>query len=192
MIRTKTKREDLTMAGEEAVQVKVRMAAALRTMLERLADQAGRSLSAEIVSRVAETVHTERALGGPEMRWLVNLAVSAFTFAARLRAPEDPDWTHNREAYKAGMFAVIDGMLAGLPDATPEEIHLEIEGLRSRLLTRCVQAQLAAGPEAGAALNAGAAELKSMQPAMERVVAETRRAAGQVDELTTSHRQKAG
>jgi hypothetical protein len=128
------------------VQVKIRMAVSLRALLERLADQNGRSLSGEIVSRVAETVYIERALGGPEMRWLVNMVISAFTFAARMQAPEDPDWVRNRDAYRAGMFAVVDGLLAGLPDMTPEEIHLEIEVLKSRLLTRFVQTYAQASP----------------------------------------------
>jgi hypothetical protein len=73
------------------------------------------------------------------MRWLVALVVSAFTVAGRMRAPDAPDPLRNREAYRAGMFAAIDGLFAALPDATSEEIALEIEGLKSRLLTRAAQ-----------------------------------------------------
>ena len=53
-----------------------------------------------------------------------------------MRAPDDSNPLQNREVYRTGMFAVIDSLLAGLPDATHEEIAIEIEGLKSRLLSR--------------------------------------------------------
>jgi hypothetical protein len=115
-----------------------RMRQSLRDALDEAAARHGQSLNSEIHARLERSFSEERALGGPEMRWLVELAVASFTFAGRMRAPDDPHWLGNQEAYRAGLFALIDSLLAGIPDATPEDIAVEIEGLKGRLLTRLV------------------------------------------------------
>ena len=40
------------------------------------------------------------------------------------------------------MFRVIDALLIGMPDVTDEEVAIEIEGLKSSLLTRVLQRRL--------------------------------------------------
>jgi hypothetical protein len=116
-----------------------RMRPELKQALEEAAARNGRSINAELAARVERSFAEEAALGGPEMRWLVALVHSAFTTACRLRAPGNPDPLRDREVYRAGMFAVIDSLFATLPDATPEEVAVEIEGLKGRLLSRVAQ-----------------------------------------------------
>jgi hypothetical protein len=124
--------------GHAALPFQLRLPGEVRAALDQAA--AGRrSVNAEIVARLQASFAAERALGGPEMRWLVELAIASFTFAGRMRAPGDPNWLRNQEAYRSGLFALIDALLAGIPGVTPEEIAVEIEGLKSRLLTRLVQ-----------------------------------------------------
>jgi hypothetical protein len=132
-------------AKGHALPFQLRLPGELRAALDQAAAGHGRSVNAEIVARLQASFSEERALGGPEMRWLVELAVASFTFAGRLRAPDDPHWLRNQEAYRAGLFALIDSLLAGIPDATPEDIAVEIEGLKGRLLTRLVHQRERAG-----------------------------------------------
>jgi hypothetical protein len=123
----------------------IRLRGDLKRALEEAAIRARRSINAEIIARLENSFTQERTVGGHGMRWLVTLVVSAFTVAGQMRAPSNPDPLKNRQVYRAGMFAVIDAMMAALPDATAEEIALEIEGLRGRLLSRVARERMEEG-----------------------------------------------
>jgi hypothetical protein len=108
----------------------------LKEAVDRAAARNNRSINAEIHARLEASFVEERALGGPEMHWLVTLVVAAFTTAAQMQARGDPNWASNPDARRAGIFTAIDSLLALLPDTTPQDLMVEIEGLKSRLLTR--------------------------------------------------------
>jgi Arc-like DNA binding domain len=118
-----------------------RMRSQLREGLDRATGHSGLSLNAEIHARLERSLAEENAFGGPGMRTLAALTVSAFTIATRMHGSPGSDPFKDRGAYLAGTFAVIDSLFAAIPDATPDEIATQIEGLKGRLLTRLVNAQ---------------------------------------------------
>jgi hypothetical protein len=125
----------------ETVQVGLRVKEPLRAALEQAAEQRGVSMNAEIVRRLERSFTEEEGFGGAEIRRLAYLMTTAFTRAGRLRAAGKPDWIDDPDCYRAGMFGVVDALLIGLPDATPEEVAIEIESLKGKLLTRIMMAE---------------------------------------------------
>jgi hypothetical protein len=138
-------------AGRAATQLKIRVSEELKVQLEAAAAARGHSLSAEVSSQLTEHARQEAMLGDAETRRLAIAIAVTFNTAARLRAGGPVDWRQDREAYRSGMFAMIDLLLAGLPGAGPEEIAREIEGLKMRLLSRAAreaEEQVSAGTRA--------------------------------------------
>jgi hypothetical protein len=119
-----------------------RMRPELRRALEQAAAKSGRSINAEMATRLERSFQEEFALGGTEMRWLVHMVVAAFTVASRWCVPDEPHSLRDKDTYLAGMFGAIDAMMIGIPDATPEDIAVQIEGLKGRLLSRLAQEQM--------------------------------------------------
>jgi hypothetical protein len=139
------KRVDVTLypeAGRAVQAFQFRMLRPLKDAVDQAAARNNRSINAEIHARLQASFSEEKALGGPELHWLVTLVVAAFTAAGRMRAPGNPDWVDNPEARIAGTFTAIDALLAALPNMPPERVNIEIEGLRSALLTRVAREQM--------------------------------------------------
>lgn len=117
----------------------MRTTKAVRDKLEAAAGANGRSLAQEVEARLERSFQEEAGFGGPEMRRLVFLMAAAFATAARARSGGKDTWLDDPICYRAGMFGVFDALLVGLPGATVEDMTLEIEGLKSKLLTRLAQ-----------------------------------------------------
>jgi hypothetical protein len=115
-----------------------------RQRLETAAAANGRSLAQEVEARLERSFLEEAALGGPEMVRLAYLMTTAFATAANRVANGSPDWANDPAAYRAGLTAVVDALLIGMPDATAEDMGLLIEALKSRLLSRVARPEGAA------------------------------------------------
>jgi hypothetical protein len=120
----------------------LRTTATLRAMLEAAAQTSGRSLTQEATARLARSFDQDAAFGDPEMRRVAIAMSVAFQLGGQYYSDGKPGWTRNRDAYMAGMRGVIDALLTGIPDVTDKEIWLEIECLKSNLLTRIAQRRL--------------------------------------------------
>jgi hypothetical protein len=107
-----------------------------RERLEAAASTNGRSLAQEVEVRLERSFTEEGALGGPDMRRLAYLMISAFATAGRLSAAGKEHWIDDPMCYRAGLVGVVDALLIGLPDATLEDVAILIESLKGRLLTR--------------------------------------------------------
>lgn len=107
-----------------------------RERLEAAALANGRSMAQEVEVRLERSFAEEQGFGGPEMRRLAYLMATAFATAGQLRAAGKTQWIADPSCYRAGLFGVIDALLIGLPDATVEDMAVEIEGLKGKLLTR--------------------------------------------------------
>jgi hypothetical protein len=120
----------------------LRTTTVLRDQLEAAAKVSGRSLTAEATARLARSFDQDAAYGDPEVRRVTVAMSVAFSLAGQHYADGKPGWTRNRDAYLAGVRGVVDALLIGIPDVTDEEIWLEIECLKSSLLTRIAQRRL--------------------------------------------------
>ena len=120
----------------------MRTNASLRDQLEAAAKASGRSLTQEATARLTRSFDQDAAFGDPEVRRVAIAMSVAFSLGGQYYSDGKPGWTRNRDAYKAGMWGVIDALLTGIPDITDEEIALEIYGLKSRLLTRIANRRL--------------------------------------------------
>jgi hypothetical protein len=125
----------------ETVQTGLRIKPEMHAQLDQAAREHGTSLNSEIARRLEQTLHEERALGGSAGRHVAYIAAAAFVMAARMRGSGRDDWANDPECVRAGVFAAIDALLSVVPDSTPEEIALEIEVLKGRLLTRIAMQQ---------------------------------------------------
>jgi hypothetical protein len=129
-------------AAQPRYPLNLRMNAALRDQLEASAKTSGRSLTQEASARLTRSFDQDAAFGDPEVRRVAIAMAVAFDLAGRYHSDGKPGWTRDRNAYKAGMFGVIDALLIGMPDATDEEVAVEIAGLKSALLTRIMQRRM--------------------------------------------------
>jgi TraY domain len=120
----------------------LRMNAEQRAQLEAAAKVSGRSLTQEATARLARSFDQDATYGDPEVRRVAVAMSVAFSLAGQHYSDGRPGWTKNRDAYLAGMRGVIDALLTGIPDVTDREIWLEIECLKSSLLTRIAQRRL--------------------------------------------------
>ena len=120
-------------------QLKVRMPEPLRGALEEAARQRRVSMNSETVRRLERSFTEEAAFGTPATKQVAYLAASAFALAGQFRGANNEDWIKDPSCYRAGLFAAIDALLSMIPDATAEEVALEIEVLKGRLLTRIVR-----------------------------------------------------
>jgi hypothetical protein len=130
--------------AETMVQTGLRVREELRARLEAAARRRGVPLNTELTRRLERTLQEERALGGPEMAQLARLMAAAFALASRREAadPDDHHWLTDRDAYRAGVLAVVNALLIGYPDANPGELRTLAEGLKSAALGRAVQLEL--------------------------------------------------
>jgi hypothetical protein len=129
-------------AAQPRYPLNLRMHAALRDQLVAAAHASGRSLTQEASTRLARSFDQDAAFGDPEVRRVAVAMSVAFSLGGQFYSDGKPGWTRNRDAYMAGMFGVIDALLTGVPDITDKEIWLEIECLKSRLLTRIAHRRL--------------------------------------------------
>ena len=120
----------------------LRMNAALREQLVAAAGVTGRSLTQEATARLARSFDQDLVFGDSEIRRVTIAMALAFELAGRHRSGSKSGWTRDRDAYRAGMFGVIDALLIGMPDVTDEEIKIEIGGLKSSLLSRILRRRL--------------------------------------------------
>jgi hypothetical protein len=121
--------------------MKVRMSMQLRRTLEARAAESGRSFSSEAAERLGRSLAQDEALGSAGARRVVDAVIATFSFVGQSYARGNPDWVSDRSAYRAAVIAVLDVLLAGMPDVPAEEVLLEIEALKSRALTRLLHEQ---------------------------------------------------
>jgi hypothetical protein len=109
----------------------------LRDQLERAATAAGRSISEEIEYRLTSSFSSDAAFGGPEMRRMAILMAVAFRSAGDLNTGGKPvaEWINDRDVFCRAAFGTIWALFSAIPNVTDEEIAMEIEGLKGRLLT---------------------------------------------------------
>jgi hypothetical protein len=109
----------------------------LRAQLERMATAAGRSISEEIEYRLTLSFSHDDAFGEPAMRGIAILMAVAFRSAGNLSSGNKPvaEWINDPDVFRRAMFGAIYALFGAIPNVTDEEIALEIEGLKSRLLT---------------------------------------------------------
>ena len=120
-------------------QLKLRLPEPLRAALEAAAAARGVSMNTEAVARLQQTFSEDQAFGGAEMRRLVYLMAANFSTGARGRAGGRPGWVDDPDGYRAGMMAVVNALLLGLPDAAEREMLLELEGVKGRVLSHFAQ-----------------------------------------------------
>jgi hypothetical protein len=109
----------------------------LRAQLEKAATAAGRSISEEIEYRLTSSFSHDDAFGGAAMRRMAILMAVAFHSAGNLTTGGKPvaEWISDPEVFRRAMFGTIYALFSAIPNVTDEDIAIEIEGLKGRLLT---------------------------------------------------------
>jgi hypothetical protein len=108
----------------------------LRDQLERAAAATGRSISEEIEYRLTSSFSHDVAWGDPAMHRMTILMGVAFHSAGNLTSSKPvAEWIKDPDAFRRAMFGTIYALLGAIPNVTDEEIAMEIEALKSRLLT---------------------------------------------------------
>jgi hypothetical protein len=109
----------------------------LRDQLERTAAAAGRSISEEIEYRLTLSFSHDDAFGGPAMRRIAMMMALTFRSAGDLSSSGKPvaEWINDPDVFCRAMFGTIYALFRAIPNVTDEDIALEIEGLKGRLLT---------------------------------------------------------
>ncbi len=109
----------------------------LRDQLEKVAAASGRSISEEIEYRLTSSLSHDEAFGGPAMRRMAILMAVAFHSAGNLSSGGKPveEWISDPDVFRRAMFGTIYALFGAIPNVTDEDIAIEIEGLKGRLLT---------------------------------------------------------
>jgi hypothetical protein len=109
----------------------------LRAQLERMATASGRSISEEIEYRLTLSFSHDDAFGEPAMRRIAILMAVAFHSAGNLSSGGKPvaEWINDPEVFRRATFGTIYALFSAIPNVTDEDIAIEIEGLKGRLLT---------------------------------------------------------
>jgi hypothetical protein len=117
----------------------------LRDQLERAASTAGRSISEEIEYRLTLSFSHDDAFGGPAMRGIAMMMALAFRSAGNLSSDSKPvaEWINDPDVFRRAMFGTIYALFGAIPNVTDEEIAMEIEGLKGRLLTNIANRRIA-------------------------------------------------
>ena len=117
----------------------------LRDQLERTATAAGRSISEEIEYRLTLSFSHEDAFGDPAMRRIAILMAVAFHSAGNLSSDSKPvaEWINDPDVFRRAMFGTIYALFGAIPNVTDEEIAMEIEDLKGRLLTSVANRRVA-------------------------------------------------
>jgi hypothetical protein len=95
----------------------MRMTEGVRDGLERAADIAGRSLSAEVELRLEQSIRLDDIFGGPELRRIAYTMATAFALSGQYSAgPDVPpkEWLRGAAAITATR-AVVDALMRALP-----------------------------------------------------------------------------
>jgi hypothetical protein len=111
----------------------------IRDRLERAAATAGRSLAQEVEHRLDRSFVDDGGFGSLELKRFAVLMAVAFDTAGSLHAPQGAqiqEWIRNPDCYRAAMFGVIEALLIGMPEATPDDVILQFESLKGRLMSR--------------------------------------------------------
>jgi hypothetical protein len=125
------------------------MARDVHAAIKERAARSGRSISSEAVALIGRQLNEEAQIE-PELRQLVQAVIASFKFAGAMFAPGNPAWLHDANAYRHGLWAAVDALLAGAPAGATDTALQEIEGLKGRLLTRRVHEHIESMKEAGA------------------------------------------
>jgi hypothetical protein len=139
--------------------VSMRIGDDTRVRLEKAATRTGRSLIAEIEIRLARSFSdedvVERILGGPKVRRLAEVVISSFVSSARLtaeasRLPDSEAWMEDRDSFRAGMLGAFEALMSMMPGAMDSQtLNLEIEALKSRILSRLIISGRIPAPQGG-------------------------------------------
>jgi hypothetical protein len=113
----------------------------IKRRLERAAATNGRSIAQEVENRLERSFVYDEALTSPEIRDAVLRMAAAFSIAGSGSAMGKGlgglgEWLNDADCYRAAMFSVLDALLMGSPDMSPEAIKLSLEALKSRAFTR--------------------------------------------------------
>jgi hypothetical protein len=117
-----------------------RLQAPLHQRIKDDADAAGRSISEEIERRLTKSYADEQASGDAEMQRVGAMITSIFWFAGQRAAAakgepkwKPADWLQDQDCYRAGIVKVIEALIEGLPNPTPDEKSLTIEQIEARV-----------------------------------------------------------
>jgi hypothetical protein len=112
----------------------------LRARLETAAAVGFRSINAEIVHRLEQTFIAEFLLDGPEMRRIALLMATSFyqggtqaSYSEFEKALPPARWVRDRELYYSAVSAVVDALIAGMPNTNDRERAVLIDLLRARI-----------------------------------------------------------
>jgi hypothetical protein len=113
----------------------------IKRRLERAAVASGRSIAQEVENRLERSFVYDEAFGSPEVRDAVLRMAAAFAIAGSGSAMSKGlgglgDWLHDADAYRAAMCGVLDALLMGAPEQSPEAVKLSLQALASRASTR--------------------------------------------------------
>jgi len=117
----------------ERVALGLKVTAEIKQRLDEAARKSGRTQSQQAELMIERAFFEESALGGPEVRQLVDLMASAFAFAGQRGASGNSNWVTDPPAYIAGIVGVLDALLLGLPNG--EDKALAREALIGHLLS---------------------------------------------------------
>lgn len=112
----------------------------LRDQLEKVAAVAGRSISEEIEFRLMQSFADGDAFDSDAaaLRRIATLMATSFHLAGNLSSSGKSvkEWISDPEVFRRAMFGTIDALFAAIPNVSDEDIAVEIEELKVRLLTR--------------------------------------------------------
>ncbi len=101
----------------DRVQVPVRMVETLRAELAKAAKSHGKSLNAEIVQRLGESLLQEKVYGSAKMKFVaVRLFGTFLTCGTNSAGGKEPEeWLRDVAAYSAASNGVVDALLSDFP-----------------------------------------------------------------------------
>jgi hypothetical protein len=123
-------------APGQRVSLGLKVTADIKQRLDEEARRTGRTQSQQAELMIERSFTEQAALGGPDMQRLAYLMVTAFATAGQGSAAGKPDWINDRDAYRAGVIGVVDALMIGLPNSTPEDVDFIIKSLDARLRSR--------------------------------------------------------
>jgi hypothetical protein len=116
----------------------------LRGQLEKASAATGRSISEEVEYRLNRSFTYDDAFGSQEMRHIAVLMAASFLSAGNLSSSKPiAEWIKDPDVFRRAMFGTVYALLGAIPNVTDEDIALEIDALKSRLLTNIANRRVA-------------------------------------------------
>ena len=128
-------------AKNATVDLGLRVKEELRVRLERAAALNMRSINAEITYRLEQTFIEEAVLDGPDMRRIALLMATSFYQGGHMASVSELEkalpparWVRERGYYLEAVSAVVEALIAGMPNADDRTKTVLIEMMHMRML----------------------------------------------------------